>query len=102
MVARCIFWLLVVVLLLFLFVFSRRRFNQVILVGALSIVAGVILRLTHLGGADETELVSEGYFLIGIGILYGLIWLGGRYLGWGGDELRPKPRDKGATKSDRR
>ncbi len=81
MVARCIFWLFVASLLVFLFVFSRRRFRQVMLVGILSIVSGVVLRLVSLRSNDASELVSEAYFLIAIGILYGLVWLGSRYLG---------------------
>lgn len=98
MVARLVFWLLIVVLLLFLFVFSRKRFNQVILVGALSTAAEVVIRLTHLGGFDKSELLSEGYFLIGIGVLYGLVWLGGKYRGWGDDgtTIKKKSGSRGA------
>jgi hypothetical protein len=80
LVARCIFWLLVGALLFFLFVFARKRFRQVVLIGGLSLVSGVIIRLFSLRSSDQSELVSEAYFLIGIGILYGLVWLATRYL----------------------
>lgn len=101
MIARCIFWLLVVILLLFLFVFSRKRFNQVILVGGLSIAAGVVLRLMRLQGMDESELANEAYFLIGIGVLYGLVWLGGKYFSRD-EDAPPPPRRKRPADSARR
>jgi hypothetical protein len=62
-----------------LFVFARKRFQQVVLLGGLSIGAGVVIRLFSLRDIDKSEMVSEAYFLVGIGILYGLVWLGTRY-----------------------
>ncbi len=89
MVARCVFWLLVLCLLACLFLFSRKRFHQVILVGALSIVSGVVLRLFSLKTSDQGELVGEAYFLIAIGVVYGVVWLGSRYL-----DQRPRPNPR--------
>jgi len=80
LVARCVFWLLVGALLVFLFVFARKRFQQVVLIGGLSIAAGAVIRLFTLRSTDQTELVSEAYFLIAIGVLYGFGWLATRYL----------------------
>ena len=80
MVARCLFWLLVGCLLIIMFSFSRKRFDQVILIGALSIASGVVLRLLSMHSAEQDELTHEAYFLVAIGILYGLVWLGARYL----------------------
>ena len=77
------FWLIVAALLYCLFIFSRKSFQKVMLVGALSIVSGVVLRLFSLRSSDADELVSEAYFLVAIGVLYGLVWLGARYLGEG-------------------
>ncbi|HLZ10480.1 MAG TPA: hypothetical protein VKT80_17980 [Chloroflexota bacterium] len=81
MVARCVFWLLVGALLVILFIFARKRFRQVVLIGGLSIAAGAVIRLITLRSSDQSELVSEAYFLIAIGVLYGLVWLATRYLG---------------------
>jgi hypothetical protein len=78
--SKCFFWLIVIFILAFLFVFRRHRFHQVLWVGGLSIAAGVVLRLFNLGAAGETELITEAYFLIGIGLVYGIVWLGTRYL----------------------
>lgn len=80
MIARLIFWLFITVALVILFLASRHRFRQVMWVGGLSIVSGVLLRLVSLRGSDIGELVSEGYFLVGIGAIYGIVWLGVRYL----------------------
>jgi hypothetical protein len=85
LVAKCVFWLFVGCLLFMMFVFSRKRFHQVVLVIALSVVSGVIIRLLSLRNGDAAELVSEAYFLIAIGILYGVVWLGTRYL-----KVKPK------------
>jgi hypothetical protein len=83
-----LFWLLIGALLFFLFVFARKRFQQVVIVGGLSIASGVIIRLLSMRSSDQTELISEAYFLVGIGILYGIVWLGTRYLG---DRPRSNP-----------
>jgi hypothetical protein len=66
-----------------MFTFNRRRFHQVVLIGALSIGSGFVIHLFSLRSADQPELVYEAYFLVAIGILYGLVWLGARYLSSG-------------------
>jgi hypothetical protein len=66
-----------------LFIVSRKNFHKLMLIGALSIASGVVLRLFSLRSTDATELVSEAYFLVAIGVVYGLVWLGARYLGEG-------------------
>jgi hypothetical protein len=80
LVAKCLFWLVIASLLVVLFLFARRRFQQVVLICGISIVSGVVLRLFSLNSTDARELLDEAYFLIGIGIFYGLIWLVTRYL----------------------
>ena len=92
MVARCLFWLLIGALLFFLFVFARKRFQQVVIVGGLSIVTGVVIRLLSLRSADQSELLSEAYFLIGIGLLYVIVWLGTKYLSDRPPAKTPKKR----------
>jgi len=74
-------WLVIGLGLLLLFSFSKKKFQQVILVAVLSLVSGVVIRLFSLQSTDKTDLRNEAFFLIGIGALYGIIWLGSRYLG---------------------
>jgi hypothetical protein len=73
--ARCAFWLLVSALLVLLFLFARKRFNQVVLLFGLSTAIIVLFRLLRLRDSDLPELISEAYFLAGIGAVYGLLWL---------------------------
>ncbi len=80
MVARCVFWLFVSSMLIFMFVFARRRFHQVVLLLGLSTGLIVFFRLLSLRGSDVSELISEAYFLLAIAVLYGLVWLGMRYI----------------------
>lgn len=80
-IERLVFWLIVVFGMLALFKFSRQRFQQVILVGVLSIIGGVVIRLFSLQATDEADLRNEAFFLIGIGAVYGVIWLANRYFG---------------------
>lgn len=79
--ARCLFWLVVSALLVFMFVFARKRFRQVVLLFGVSTGLMVFLRLLSLRGNDVSELISESYFLFAIAVLYGIVWLGSRYLG---------------------
>lgn len=80
MVARCLFWLFVSALLVFMFFFARKRFHQVVLLFGISTGLMVFLRLLSLHGNDVSELISESYFLFAIAVLYGIVWLGSRYL----------------------
>lgn len=80
-IERLVFWLIVLFGLLVLFNFSRKRFQQVILVGVLSVIGGVVIRLFSLQSSDEVDLRNEAYFLIAIGAVYGLVWLANRYFG---------------------
>lgn len=80
-IERLIFWLIVIFGLLALVKFSRKKFQQVILVGMLSVIGGVVIRLFSLQASDEADLRNEAFFLIGIGAVYGVIWLASRYLG---------------------
>jgi uncharacterized membrane protein YedE/YeeE len=91
-IERLVFWLIVIFGMLVLFNFSRKRFQQVILVGILSVVGGVVIRLFSLQSSDETDLRNEAYFLIGIGALYGVIWLASRYLGKSSSTQPPAKR----------
>jgi hypothetical protein len=75
LVARFLFWLAVSSFLFGLFVFSRRRFKQVMWVGALSIISSVVLRVFSWQAGDTSQLLDESYFLIGIGVIYGVVWL---------------------------
>ena len=76
---KCVFWLFASGLLLFLFLFRRQQFHKVVLVGGLSIATIVLVRLFTLPASDRGELVSEAYFLIAIGALYGIVWYIGRH-----------------------
>lgn len=89
--ARCVFWLFVSAFLIFLFFFARKRFHQVVLLFGLSTGLIVFFRLLSLRGNDVAELTSEAYFLLAISILYGLFWLGARYLR---SESRPNTRKR--------
>lgn len=80
MVARCLFWLSVSALLVFMFFFARKRFRQVVLLFGLSTGLIVFFRLLSLRGRDLSELMAEAYFLLAIAVLYLLVWLGARYL----------------------
>lgn len=80
MAARCLFWLFVSAALVVLFLFRRKRFHQIVLLLGLSTGLTVLFRLLSLRGTDVPELISEGYFLLAIGALYGIVWLGTRYL----------------------
>lgn len=99
--ARFGFWLLLVLLLAFLFIFYRKRFHQVVLIVGISTVIEVLVRLTHLDGADESGLEWEGLFLAGIAILYGIVWLAGKYFA-PEHELPRKPGRKRAASSRHR
>jgi len=83
LVARCMFWLFVSAALVFMFFFARKRFQQVVLLLGLSTGLIVFFRLLSLRGSDVSELISEAYFLFAIGVLYGAVWLGSRYLNAG-------------------
>jgi hypothetical protein len=77
-----LFWYgLLVLLLLSLFFFSRERFRKVVLVGALSVVGGFVIRLLRPHDGDYSLLLIEVYFLLAIGALYGAVWLSTRYFG---------------------
>ncbi|HUX85698.1 MAG TPA: hypothetical protein VMW65_01745 [Chloroflexota bacterium] len=91
MVARLFLWLFISAILLVLFIFSRRRFRQVMWMAGLSIVSGVILRLFSLGGSDIHELIDESYFIVAIAVFYGVVWLGVRYLGSNEHAAKPPP-----------
>ncbi len=80
MVARCVFWLFVSSMLVFMFFFARKRFQQVVLLLGLSTGLIVFFRLLSLRGNDVAELMSEAYFLLAIAVLYAIVWLGTRYL----------------------
>jgi uncharacterized MnhB-related membrane protein len=90
-IARFTIYLLFGAILFVLFIFARKRFQQVVLVGGLSILAGVVFRLFSLRDIDKTEMTSEAYFLVGIGVLYGLVWLGTRYFLDRPRSARPRP-----------
>lgn len=91
-IERCLVWLILGFGLLALFSFKRKRFQQVLLVAALSIGSGVLLRLFSLSSDSAGELMREAYFLIAIGAVYGVIWLGARYLGSGRSDPRDEPK----------
>lgn len=91
MFARCLFWLFVSALLVFMFFFARKRFRQVVLLFGISTGLMVFLRLLSLRGSDVSELISESYFLFAIAVLYGIVWLGSRYLT---DRPRSSPRKR--------
>lgn len=82
-VERLLFWLIIGFGMLLLFNFSRKRFQQLIVVAVLSVVSGVVIRLFSLQSSDEKDLRNEAFFLLAIGAVYGVIWLGARYLGNG-------------------
>ncbi len=79
-IERLFWYLLIIMFLLTLFFFSRKRFRQVILIGALSVVGGFVIRLFRPREGDSPLILNEIYFLLAIGLLYGLVWLGTRYL----------------------
>jgi len=87
------FWLVICALLVFLFVFARKRFQQVVLLFGLSTGLIVVLRLLSLRGNDVSELTSEAYFLFAIAVLYGIIWLGIRRRR-GGARSNPAKNDR--------
>lgn len=93
MVARCVFWLFVSSMLVFMFFFARKRFHQVVLLFGLSTGLIVFLRLLKLSGNDVTELTYEAYFLLAIAGLYALVWLGTRYLR-GGSRSSAEKRER--------
>jgi hypothetical protein len=93
LVARCLFWLFVSSVLVFMFVFARRRFHQVVLLLGLSTGLIVFFRLLSLRGSDLGELLSEAYFLLAIAVLYAVVWLGMRYLR-GGSRTKAGKRDQ--------
>lgn len=72
------FYLLFGLLLIVLFVFSRKRFEKVVLVFGLSIVIILVTRLFTLRAADLSVLLPEFLFLLAIGAVYGAVWLGTR------------------------
>jgi len=76
---RVLSWVLISGVLVFLFIFARRRFRQVLLIGAISIVLGDIFRLFSLGSGDAQDLIREAYFVGALAALYGVVWLGMRY-----------------------
>lgn len=91
-IERCLIWLILGFGLLALFSFKRKRFQQVLLIAALSIGSGVLLRVFSLGSDSAGELLREAYFLIAIGVVYGLVWLGARYLGSGSASKSDEPK----------
>lgn len=88
---KCFFYLLVVAFLFVLFVFARKRFEQVVLILGLSIVIGFLVRLFSFRPSDQSELIAEAFFLLAIGAVYGLVWLGSRHFRVG---ARGGPRKK--------
>jgi hypothetical protein len=72
------FYLLLGLLLIVLFIFSRRRFEQTVLVIGLSIVIILVTRLFSLQTTDLSVLLPEFLFLLAIGAVYGVVWLGTR------------------------
>lgn len=72
---RIFSWLLFGGVLIVLFVFARRRFRQVVLLVVLSVVLGDVWRLFTLSGGDRRDLLAEGYVVLGLAALYGVVWL---------------------------
>lgn len=90
MLEKCLVWLVILGALFLVWLSSRKKFNQILLVIGLSFAFGVLIRLIRLR-TDTQALWTIGYFLGGLALLYGVTWIGARWLA-SDDDSRPRPR----------